>query len=279
MPLVKSPRLTPAKLNANRANARRSTGPRSPRGKAHCALNALRHGRYAGPGFRQRLAAQGGDVGLYDWVLAQVRSIHDARTSADRRLSEYAARWVYYELHRGADGWLEKAERLGLEVQGSSAVWSVVRVPTRLGGRGWPVYKTYRDSYRVLRPCRLRLPVGGEGVRLTFRVRRPRRRKRGKAAGTKPRSFVFSAARWRTRRSLNWFWKGRQRPRQAARSPKPAAGGLRPAGEGLAGGLARLWHALTGRSARDGPSPQPAAAAARGAGEDSARRRAGPGAK
>jgi hypothetical protein len=54
MPLRRSPRLTPALLAANRANACRSTGPRSAHGKARAALNALKHGRYAA-GLPERL--------------------------------------------------------------------------------------------------------------------------------------------------------------------------------------------------------------------------------
>ncbi len=47
MPLRKSPLRTSALLAANRANARDSTRPRSPQGKAPVALNALQQGRYA----------------------------------------------------------------------------------------------------------------------------------------------------------------------------------------------------------------------------------------
>ncbi len=47
MSLRKSPRITPAMLAANRANAKRSTGPRTQVGKARVALSALKHGRYA----------------------------------------------------------------------------------------------------------------------------------------------------------------------------------------------------------------------------------------
>ncbi len=46
MPLRKSPTGTPSLLAANRANARKSTGPRTSEGKGRVALNALRHGLY-----------------------------------------------------------------------------------------------------------------------------------------------------------------------------------------------------------------------------------------
>ena len=46
MSLRRSPQLTPAALAARRANALKSTGPRTARGKARAALNALKHGRY-----------------------------------------------------------------------------------------------------------------------------------------------------------------------------------------------------------------------------------------
>ena len=42
--LRKSPTLTPARLEANRRNAKKSTGPRTARGKAHSSLNSLRTG-------------------------------------------------------------------------------------------------------------------------------------------------------------------------------------------------------------------------------------------
>ena len=44
MSLRKSPTLTPALLAANRTNAKKSTGPRTVRGKAWSRLNRLRHG-------------------------------------------------------------------------------------------------------------------------------------------------------------------------------------------------------------------------------------------
>jgi hypothetical protein len=47
MPLRKSPVRTAAFLAANRANARKSTGPRTPQGKARVSFNSFKHGRYA----------------------------------------------------------------------------------------------------------------------------------------------------------------------------------------------------------------------------------------
>jgi len=44
MPLVKSPVSTAARIAANRANAKKSTGPRTPEGKRRIVLNALKHG-------------------------------------------------------------------------------------------------------------------------------------------------------------------------------------------------------------------------------------------
>jgi hypothetical protein len=44
MSLRKSPALTPALLEANRRNARKSTGPRTAQGKAQSRMNGLRKG-------------------------------------------------------------------------------------------------------------------------------------------------------------------------------------------------------------------------------------------
>jgi hypothetical protein len=71
MPLVKSPILTPVKLAANCANARKSTGPRTAAGKRHIVLNALKHGRCS-RGFRENLVKAGADAELFDWIRARV---------------------------------------------------------------------------------------------------------------------------------------------------------------------------------------------------------------
>ena len=68
MPLRRSPLLTPGSLAARRANALKSTGPRTARGKARVSLNALKHGQATrhtgGPArhparFRERLLQAG----------------------------------------------------------------------------------------------------------------------------------------------------------------------------------------------------------------------------
>ena len=44
MSLRKSPTMTPARIEANRRNAKKSTGPRTTRGKSQSSLNSLRAG-------------------------------------------------------------------------------------------------------------------------------------------------------------------------------------------------------------------------------------------
>ena len=45
MSLRKSPTMNPARIEANRRNAQKSTGPRTARGKAQSRMNSLRTGR------------------------------------------------------------------------------------------------------------------------------------------------------------------------------------------------------------------------------------------
>jgi len=57
--LRKSPTRTEAFLAANRRNAQKCTGPRTPEGKARSSLNALKNGRYAHR-LPEKLEAAGG---------------------------------------------------------------------------------------------------------------------------------------------------------------------------------------------------------------------------
>ncbi len=69
MSLVKSATLTPAKLAAN---ARQSTGPRTPPGKRRIVLKALKHGRHLG-GLRKNLVKADADAELFNWIRARER--------------------------------------------------------------------------------------------------------------------------------------------------------------------------------------------------------------
>jgi hypothetical protein len=75
MSLRRRPTITPALLTANRANARRSTGPRTVEGKNCVVLNALKEGRHArNLGENLRRAKSQRDAELFQWILDQVRT-------------------------------------------------------------------------------------------------------------------------------------------------------------------------------------------------------------
>jgi hypothetical protein len=69
MSLRKSPELTPELLAAKRRNAQLSTGPRTPPGKQHSKLNALKHGLCAAPeNDCQTMLALGEDPQEFDYL-------------------------------------------------------------------------------------------------------------------------------------------------------------------------------------------------------------------
>jgi hypothetical protein len=78
MSLRRSPLLTPAALAARRANARKSTGPRSARGKAWSCLNALCHGRRSRR-LRDKIERTGDfeALYLYDWLHSEIEQLCD----------------------------------------------------------------------------------------------------------------------------------------------------------------------------------------------------------
>src|SRR5215470_11511526 len=53
---TKTRKVTPRMVEANRKNAKKSTGPRTPQGKQNVAYNALQHGFYAKPSLKFMLA-------------------------------------------------------------------------------------------------------------------------------------------------------------------------------------------------------------------------------
>ncbi|HEV2492205.1 MAG TPA: hypothetical protein VG204_03940 [Terriglobia bacterium] len=96
MPLRKSPVRTPALLAANRANALKCTGPRTPEGKARVALNRLKHGRRA-EHVRENLLKAGSREGeqLYHWLIKEIGRTFEPGTRAGWQEAERMARQAW----------------------------------------------------------------------------------------------------------------------------------------------------------------------------------------
>jgi hypothetical protein len=102
MSLRRRPTVTPAGLAANRANARRSTGPRTVEGKNRVVLNALKEGRHArNLGENLRRAKSQEDAELFQWILDQVGAAFRLHGwPEDERKAERFAQRVWCELER-----------------------------------------------------------------------------------------------------------------------------------------------------------------------------------
>lgn len=124
MPLVKSPRMTSAKLAANRANARKCTGPRTPEGKRRVTLNALKHGRYARTA---KLLQAGADAGLLAWIRSQIVACYQPQGERGQQAAEQLTREVYCSFAPGP-----KARRRDVAKQGRlptrASLWALQRV-------------------------------------------------------------------------------------------------------------------------------------------------------
>ena len=99
MPLRKSPVRTPALLAANRANAQKSTGPRTPQGKALVSFNAFKHGRYAArpEELAERLLRAGchREAALYRQVRWQIRQVFRPQAQASWRRLDQLSAWIW----------------------------------------------------------------------------------------------------------------------------------------------------------------------------------------
>lgn len=152
-----SPRLTPASLAARRANALKSTGPRTARGKAWSSLNALRHGWHA-RNLRAQIERTGDQEALllFDWIFTRFFELSDMTTERD---------WNYH---------LRLAGRVWCHVSGRSLLPRVRKSPRK----GWDVLdRLYRYSERQVCPRSFTL-LDYRDVGLRFTNPIPSRRRR-----------------------------------------------------------------------------------------------------
>jgi hypothetical protein len=98
MSLIKSLALTPAKLAANRANARRSKGPRTPQGRQRTRLNALKHG-VCSRAFDRTVINSAEDRKKFAQGFAVLRLAMVPARSAARKLTEKLARMIWTRSH------------------------------------------------------------------------------------------------------------------------------------------------------------------------------------
>ena len=91
---IKTREVTPRMVEANRKNAQKSTGPRTPQGKQQVAYNALQHGFYAKPSLPFMLATGEDPKELQQILTGLVESFHPF-TPAQQTLVEDLAmlRW------------------------------------------------------------------------------------------------------------------------------------------------------------------------------------------
>ncbi|MGH9358306.1 MAG: hypothetical protein ACRD1O_03925 [Terriglobia bacterium] len=147
--LCRSPKLTPARLAACRSNARKSTGPRTVRGKARSSLNALKHGRYARRLTRTlEQAGERGQLRVYGEIVDRISWRFRVDWEREQRITERLARqvWCY--------GW--------------KAVGGVKTNPASSGSSG-------SSENNPRSPIRIRANARGRALKFVFGRRRRRR--------------------------------------------------------------------------------------------------------
>ena len=233
---------TAAQIEANRRNARMSTGPKSAAGKARASLNSLKHGR-AGQG-RRAGAAPGRPQ--RSWTR---RSAGGSRTCSpwddpERDLVVRAAR-LSWTLDRA-----ERCETAGLAVRVRAGPAPVERGDRREGLRPGPEAAVQRGAAD---PARLRAPLGRQPGRLPVRARVDRR-------GLPLAAGAVDGAR-RHARARGHLDAHRPVPVDPAPGQAPGRRDQRPGpqppdpglGDGVAGGGDRLLGAVLPPDAEGGP--------------------------
>jgi hypothetical protein len=112
MSLRKSPQLTPDLLAAKRRNARLSAGPRTPPGKQHAKMNALKHGAYAAPeNHQQTMLALGEDPEEFDNLKQALMTAYGPEDALwEKQIDDLAQlHWRHERLMRAQTGMLRRA--------------------------------------------------------------------------------------------------------------------------------------------------------------------------
>ncbi len=162
MALVKSPTLTPVKLVAN---ARQSTGPRTPAGKRRIVLNALKRGRTS-RAFRENLIKAGADAELFDWIRARVFDGFKPLSAREQWQAERLARAVWCRAWQASRAGGQGGLRLGARPSRAS-VWCLAWTPWRLGGlETKPRYSLKSTDSSVTSPSRIHIVDPRNGRRL-----------------------------------------------------------------------------------------------------------------
>jgi len=87
---------TKRQILANRGNAKKSTGPRTGRGKALASMNALKHGLTA-----KKLLIPGESAEEFEALLAELYQEHHPQTASERQLVDFIAA-LQWRLRRAA---------------------------------------------------------------------------------------------------------------------------------------------------------------------------------
>jgi len=164
MSLRKPPTVTPAMLAANRANAQKSTGPRTAQGRNRIVLNALKHGQHA-CNFRENLlrAKSKDDAELFQWILDQVHGAFEFRApwQAEQLAQQVWCAFGRQERRAHAAARQRGKGRVKLHRR-SASLWALAWTPRRLGGLGAkPVYAV-KSTDRFL-TCLSRIQVEIKG--------------------------------------------------------------------------------------------------------------------
>ena len=112
MPLRKSPQLTPELLAAKRANARKSTGPRTPAGKQNSKFNGAKHGAYAAPENHYHIMrALGEDPREFELLKQQLMAGYGPADPLWQHQAEDLAKlyWRRQRLERAQEGMMRRA--------------------------------------------------------------------------------------------------------------------------------------------------------------------------